>query len=246
MNKNGETQQYETQTMAHIPGETLSNKSAQIDYSTKTRDELIALCEEKSIKKVGRPAIPIKYEETLIDDIACMKGTITTKGEILEILFDIDDFDRVKERQWFASTGGKYVCCNVRINGVRKVLGLHNFIMNRFDFPGKGAKESVDHINRNGLDNRKSNLRIVSQSVQNTNQKTKKRTAVLPDGITEIPKHIWYIKANGLHGDRFCVELKTEGIAWKTTSSKKIPIEEKLKQAIEKRDELYKQFSYIL
>ena len=42
-----------------------------------------------------------------------------------------------------------------------------------------------------------------------------------------------------MHGDRFCIELKAEGITWKTTSSKKVSIENKLKQAIEKRDELY-------
>ena len=194
---------------------------------------------------VGRPANSIKYEETVVDDTPCMKGFITTKGATIEILFDIDDFERVKERQWFSSTGGKYVCCNLRIDGLRKVLGLHNFIMNRFDFPGKGAKELVDHINRNGLDNRKVNLRIVSQSVQNMNQKTKKRTAALPEGIAELPKHIWYIKPNGLHGDRFCIELKAEGIVWKTTSSKKVSIEEKLKQAIEKLYELYEKYGYV-
>jgi hypothetical protein len=194
--------------------------------------------------QTGRPAIPIVYTETSVDGETCMKGIITTKGTTLEILFDTDDYDKVKRRQWFASTGGKYVCCNVRINGVRKVLGLHNFIMNKFDFPGKGAKESVDHINRNGLDNRKSNLRIISQTLQNVNKKARGRTAVLPEGIS-LPKHIWYIKANGLHGDRFCVELKTEGICWKTTSSKKVSIEDKLKQAIAKRDELYAQFPYL-
>lgn len=217
---NGETPQYETQMATHIiPGETRLN--------------------------VGRPANPIRYEETFINYIPCMKGIITTKNTTIEILFDNDDFKRVKERQWFSSTGGKYVCCNIRINGERKVLGLHNFIMNRFEFHGKGAKQSVDHINRNGLDNRKCNLRVVSQSVQNTNKKKRQRTAQLPEGITELPKHIWYIKANGLHGDRFCVELKSEKIIWKTTSSKKISIQEKLEQAKKKLEELYAEYPYL-
>ena len=218
-NKLGETQQYEVQMESHIPGEI--------------------------IKKVGRPAIEIIYETTIIDDIEYVSGTVIHKGFPLKFLIDKEDEERVRLRHWYAITSGKYIGCHITINGSNKILYLHNFIMNKFDFPGKGAKESVDHINRNGLDNRKSNLRIISQTLQNVNQKKKPRTAVLPEGISELPRHIWYIKPNGLHGDRFCVELKTEGIVWKKTSSKKVSVEDKLKQAIEKRDELYKQFPYL-
>lgn len=200
---------------------------------------------ETPSKKTGRIGVPVTYETFEVNGNICMKGICRYKNATKEFLIDIDDYERVRIRHWYAISGGNYIGCRVNINNIGHVLGLHNFIMNRFDFPGKGAKESVDHINRNGLDNRKSNLRIVSQSVQNMNQKTRKRTAVLPDGIAELPKHIWYIKANGLHGDRYCVELKTEGIAWKTTSSKKVSIQDKLKQAIDKRDELYKQYNLL-
>jgi len=117
--------------------------------------------------------------------------------------------------------------------------------MNKLTFEGKGQLESVDHINRDGLDNRKNNLRIVTQSVQNINQKKKPRTATLPEGISELPRHIWYIKPNGLHGDRFCVEIKSEKIIWKTTSSKSVSIQEKFDSALKKLNELYEIHSHL-
>lgn len=51
-----------------------------------------------------------------------------------------------------------YVGCNMP-NG--ESVGLHNIILN---------KKFIDHINRNGLDNRKANLRPASHSQQNMNK----------------------------------------------------------------------------
>ena len=232
-NKIGETPSYDSRMAIH----TITGETAPPKMGRKPKSDISKLPVTKRV--------PIRYVETIVDETPCMKGIIVSKGQELEFLFDIDDFERVIERKWFATTGGKYISCQLYVNNERKALALHNFIMNKFDFPGKGAKESVDHINRNSLDNRKSNLRITSQTLQNINQRKKPRTASLPEGISDLPRHIWYIKANGLHGDRFCVELKTEGIAWKTTSSKKVSVEDKLKQAIAKRDELYAQFPYL-
>ena len=190
----------------------------------------------------GRKPREVKYSKS---EEGHYIGCVIHNDVPLEFLVDEDDIERVKTRNWYAATGGSYIGTSVCVDGKKKVLYLHNFIMNKLDFPGKGAKETVDHINRNGLDNRKSNLRIVSQSLQNVNQNKKKRTAQLPEGISELPKHIWYIKPNGLHGDRFCIELKTEGITWKTTSSKQVSIEEKLEQAKKKLEELYEEYPYL-
>lgn len=189
--------------------------------------------------KTGRPALGNTFEEFDTH----VQGTIISKGHPLLFKIDKDDLEKVKSRNWFAASD--YIGSNITIGGVRKILYLHNFIMNNIVFPGRGAKSSIDHINRDGLDNRKENLRLVTQSQQNLNQKKKKRTATLPEGITEIPTHIWYVKANGAHGDRFGIDLKTEKIKWKGTSSKKLTIQQKLDEAIQKREEFYVQFPYL-
>ena len=207
--------EYETQIMAHIPGET--------------------------IKKAGRPSNKITFLE--MEDHIC--ASVMHNGNPLEFKFDKEDLEKVKTRNWSAVTGGKYIGCAINIENIRKTLYLHNFIMNRFIFPGKDAKESIDHINRDGLDNRKENLRLVTQRQQNFNQKARARTAILPEGITELPRHIWYIKANGLHGDRFGIDLKSEKFKWKTTSSKKVSIHDKLTQAIEKLNEVYTTYPHL-
>jgi len=200
---------------------------------------------ETGSKVGGRRAIPIIYENKVIDDKECIIGKVTTKGTQIEFIIDKDDEEKIKQRNWFAASDGNYIACNVNIGEQRRLMYIHNFIMNKFTFDGKGQKETVDHINRNGLDNRKSNLRIISQTLQNINQKKKARTVVLPEGIPELPKHIWYIKPTGNHAERFAVELRSEKIVRKTTSSKKVSIQDKFQEAIRIRDELYDQFPYL-
>jgi hypothetical protein len=217
-NKNGESQKYENQMETHIP--------------------------EKKTRKPGggrKPLNKVLYED--VDDH--IQGTIISNGKAVKFKIDKDDFEKVNTRHWYLTSGGNYVGSGLTVDGKSKVIYLHNFVMDRRIFPGKGPKESIDHINRNGLDNRKSNLRLVSQSMQNVNKKARSRTAELPEGISELPKHVWYIKPNGLHGDRFCIELKTEGVTWKTTSSKKVTIHEKLQQAKDRLEELYGQYPHL-
>jgi hypothetical protein len=60
-----------------------------------------------------------------------------------------------------------------------------------------------------------------------------------PIKADDIPKHIWYVRANGLHGERFAIEFKTEKLVWKSTSSKKVNIQDKLNKAKEKLQEYY-------
>ena len=82
---------------------------------------------------------------------------ITRKGET--ILIDFEDFEKCKTISWCVDSKGY-------ANGGNKLIGtvrLHRFIMN----PGK---YHVDHINRNKLDNRRENLRLVTNQENHFNQ----------------------------------------------------------------------------
>lgn len=110
--------------------------------------------------------------------------------------------------------------------------------MDKLTFDGKGQTSSVDHINRIGFDNRKENLRIVSQSDQNKNQKTHVRKMKLPDKsnilINDISKNVWYRKANSKnpHNDGFCVQIRdidnTDDILWVSTCATTVSLRFKL------------------
>lgn len=196
----------------------------------------------------GRPRIEVIYKDVEYKGYNYIIMSILKNGEDYYSIIDYEDGEKVKNYSWHISSN-KYVGSTIYIEKVKKELYLHNLIMNKLTFEGKGQIETVDHINRNPLDNRKKNLRIVTQTEQNLNQKTKERRIKFPEDFpiksTDIPKHIWYVKANGGHGDRFAIEFKTENIVWKGTSSKKVKIEDKLAEAKEKLKGFYTLFPYL-
>jgi hypothetical protein len=196
----------------------------------------------------GSPPGDIYYTNIDYNDKKYIVGTIFANGEPLQFVFDEDEKDKVIGKSWHRSSN-TYIASSLVDNGKRKQLFLHNVISNRLNFPGKGSTETIDHINRNGFDNRKENLRILTQSEQNMNQIKRQRNITLPEGCEvlpeEIPRHIWYIKAHGAHGDRFAIEFKSENLCWKTTSSKKISLKQKLEEAKDKLKELYVNYPHL-
>lgn len=199
-------------------------------------------------KQGGRPYNSIEYTEVLFNNKEYVVGKIVFKNEYIKFTIDKEDYPKIKDYRWHF-TANNYISHSVTFDGNQKALYLHNMIMGRLGFPGKGSKESVDHINRIGLDNRKENLRLITQSEQNLNQSKKKRNIILPKDsellAEDIPKHIWYMKPNGSHGERFAIEFKTENIIWKTTSSKNVLLKDKLETAKEKLEEYYKLYPYL-
>lgn len=175
-------------------------------------------------------------------------GIILFKGMGIEFVFDLADLSGVQEHRWhysgnyIATTATVTVDCSGTPTQKKRELYLHNFLMK------PRAHEAVQHISKNGVDNRRANLRLVDAGVLN-NQKKKKRNVELPPlcGIRpeDIPKHIWYVQANGYHRDRFAIEFKTEGILWKSTSSKDVSLKEKLDHAKERLKDLYEIYPHL-
>jgi HNH endonuclease/AP2 domain len=104
-----------------------------------------------------------------------MKIIKTTSGE--SVLVDDEDFDYLNQWKWHISTK-RYAGRMTKVNGKRTGMYMHRIIMN----PPKGMV--VDHINHNRLDNRRSNLRVCTQSFNLANQRIGKRNTSGYKGVT--------------------------------------------------------------
>src|SRR3990167_1278957 len=91
------------------------------------------------------------------------------KGKYHETIIDLEDFGKIQSYTWYAiynpPTKSFYASGNILLNKKRKQKLLHRFIM---DCP---SHLQIDHMNHNTLDNRKSNMRIVTSQENHQNRK---------------------------------------------------------------------------
>lgn len=123
-----------------------------------------------------------------------MKTIDLTQGKFA--LVDDDDFDRVNQFNWRAvCTGGhvhyvrrRFKTTNGKWNGQQY---LHRFIL-------PGVVE-IDHINRDGLDNQKHNLRSTTSSQNHANQKKQAGRSSSFKGVYRFRRREWRasIQLNG-------------------------------------------------
>lgn len=126
---------------------------------------------------------------------------IEVEGDIAKIYFsnregftiiDSEDVDKVKNYCWAYNDRQKYPFAWVG----DKIRFLHRVIL-----PNENKKLVTDHINRNKLDNRKSNLRLVSHGKNISN-------VGLTKANTSGYKHISYIKTRGYYSVSVMVDKK--------------------------------------
>lgn len=94
-----------------------------------------------------------------------VKVLLTRKQK--QILIDAEDYYRVVEFTWSVKQSGRKNNLEYAVSWINgKLIRMHRFILDVKDF------KTVDHINGNGLDNRKSNLRICTQQQNSFNSKS--------------------------------------------------------------------------
>lgn len=116
-------------------------------------------------------------QAAMLDDIAIRAGASPESGARRVPLWNragevtawatvsAEDYERVASLRWFKATRG-YAGHGERIKGGGTRLTLmHRFVLG-LDY---GDKRQADHVNRDKLDNRRENLRIVTQAQNNQN-----------------------------------------------------------------------------
>lgn len=94
---------------------------------------------------------------------------------------DLEDFDILKEYCWFPHKDkNTYYAITTIMDGEKQTsLSVHKLLMK----PNKN--KMVDHIDRNGLNNRKNNLRIVNNSENQRNSRVYKNNKFGVSGVHE-------------------------------------------------------------
>jgi hypothetical protein len=107
----------------------------------------------------------------------------TEKNE--PFFIDLEDFANVKQYSWYKDNHG-YIVSTIK----RKNYLLHRFIMRVTN-----GKYYVDHINHDIIDNRKSNLRVVTPSQNNMNMPIRKNNTSGVKGVSwSKQKNKWHAR----------------------------------------------------
>ncbi len=123
-----------------------------------------------------------------------MKEIKLTKGMVA--IVDDEDYEWLIKRKWHFHSSGGYAAR--RKWPENKISLMHREIMNTPD------GMDTDHKNRNGLDNRRHNLRICTRSQNNLNKGREIRNKSGYKGVVWMPgKKLWRVNVAGEYAGKF-------------------------------------------
>jgi len=100
-------------------------------------------------------------DNNYIDKIECCILNIKSINYDVDVIIDKEDKTNISKYKWTLNNKSGYIQSNI-LEG--KHMYLHRLIM------GHSKTIAIDHINRNKLDNRKSNLRVCSNTENSQNR----------------------------------------------------------------------------
>ena len=108
----------------------------------------------------------------------------------LVAIIDVEDFELVSQHKWCAvrSTKTDYAIRGQRVSGKHVSFMMHRVLLNATD------GMHVDHINGNGLDNRRANLRLCTQRENNRNSQKQKGCSSEFKGVSKCKQNQGYPK----------------------------------------------------
>jgi hypothetical protein len=157
--------------------------------------------------KVGNSSPDMYFHHVELDGEEYTVLCIPYKGVDRYAIIDRYRFEDIVPHAWHFMNNCKYLASSYK----GRDMYMHNFLMGKETFNGKGQLESVDHVNQIGVDNRMCNLRFASQTEQNLNQKRRDRKLTLPINcgftVDDVPKSVWLAEEKD-RAPRWCIELK--------------------------------------
>lgn len=119
---------------------------------------------------------------------------VLSKGSLHAVLVDSCDYERVLDAgPWHMTVGGRYAA-RVSAHKPRRIKYLHRFILN----PDHG--DEVDHVNGDGLDNRRQNLRTCSHAENMRNARLRCNSRSGFKGVCWVAKRGMWAARIYVHG----------------------------------------------
>ena len=200
-------------------------KGKQFLYSVNRYGPLAKLLAERSVETQKRHKNFIEVHE----EEAIMSIYHAPSQNIYEVRLDNDDVPLVEDLKWYIN-----VPQNARTLYVAndKVGKLHRYLMGVED-----PADVVDHIDRNGLNNHRDNLRITDASSNSRNMDTKASNKLNHNGVCYEPPV-------GKHAGRYKATWMENGV-FHTKSFSEAKYPNALELAIEFREQKERELGYI-